>query len=65
MAKYIKIYKSDEIFKQEEDSQRDWSLLNSSEKSEITYSICEAHYWQKGIDINAQRLRGFLRIAKL
>lgn len=65
MKKYIKIYRDDEIYKQEADSQKDWSALNSGEKSEVTYSIVEEHYWQKGIDINAQRLRGFFRITKL
>lgn len=65
MEKYIKLYKHNEIYKQEADSQRDWSVLDSSEKSEVTYSIVEEHYWQKGIDINAQRLRGFFRITKL
>lgn len=65
MEKYIKIYKSNEISKQEKDSQSDWSLLGSDEKSEATYSICEEHYWQRGIDINAQRLRGFFKVTKL
>lgn len=65
MEKYIKIYKSNEISRQEKDSQKDWSRLNSDIKSEITYSITEEHCWQKGIDINAQRLRGFFKITKL
>jgi len=66
MEKIIKKYRLDDAEKQEEEDLKYWALASTAEKTEVAYSLWEECYWiQKGININAQRLRRVLEIAKL
>ena len=64
IKKVIKKYRLEDAEKQEEEDLEYWT--STSEKTEMAYSLWEECYWiQKGVNINAQRLRRVLEIAKL
>ncbi len=64
IEKIIKKYRLEDAEKQEEDLEY-WTSASTSEKTEMAYSLWEECYWiQKGVNINAQRLRRVLEIAK-
>ncbi|MDN3510811.1 MAG: hypothetical protein NG784_05840 [Candidatus Jettenia sp.] len=66
IEKIIRKYRLKDAEKQEEKDLEYWALASTSEKTEMAYSLWEECYWiQKGVNINAQRLRRVLEIAKL
>jgi len=65
MGKIIKKYRLKDAEKQEDEDLEYWTSASTSEKTEMAYSLWEECYWiQKGVSINAQRLRRVLEIAK-
>lgn len=65
IEKIIKKYRLEDAEKQEEEDFEYWTSASTSEKTEMAYSLWEECYWiQKGVNINAQRLRRVLEIAK-
>ena len=65
IEKIIKKYRLKDAEKQEDEDLEFWTSASTSEKTEMAYSLWEECYWiQKGININAQRLRQVLEIAK-
>ncbi|UJS15974.1 MAG: hypothetical protein L3J17_08570 [Candidatus Jettenia sp.] len=66
IEKRIRKYRLKDAEKQEEEDLKYWASVSISEKTEMAYSLWEECYWiQKGVNINAQRLRRVLEIAKL
>ncbi len=66
IEKIIKKYRLEDAEKQEEEDLKYWTSASTSEKTEMAYSLWEECYWiQKGVDVNAQRLRRVLKFAKL
>lgn len=66
IEKIIKKYRLGNVEKQEDDDLKCWASVSTSEKTETSYSLWEECYWiQKGVNINAQRLRRVLKIVKL
>lgn len=65
IEKIIKKYRLEDAEKQEEEDLEYWISASTSEKTEMAYSLWEECCWiQKGVNINAQRLRRVLEIAK-
>lgn len=65
IEKIIKKYRLEDAEKQEKDLKY-WTSASTSEKTEMAYSLWEDCCWiQKGVNVNAQRLRRILKFAKL